>query len=74
MLKININTNIKHIKHPKTVEIRTSKFYYKFSLLINIKVKVAAIIVKSIIPNDNNQNNLLNFKGSFNDFIKLYYL
>lgn len=74
ILKINTNTNTKHIKHPIIVGTSTSILFFKLSLLIKIKVSIAATTAESIIPNDSNQNNLLNFKGSFNDFKRLYCL
>lgn len=74
ILKINTNTNTKHIKHPIIVGISNSILFFKLSLFIQIKVSVAATTAERIIPNDSNQNNLLNFKGSFKDFKRLYYL
>lgn len=67
-------TNNIHTKHPIIVIIKDSIYYLIDSTFNEIKTIVATIILAKITPEDINQNSLLNFSGSFKDFIKLYSL
>lgn len=67
-------TNIIQTKHPIIVIIKDSIYDLIDSIFNEIRIIVATIILANITPEDINQNNLLNFKGSFKDFIKLYSL
>lgn len=67
-------TNNIQTKHPTIVIIRDSIYYLIDPTFNEIKTIVATIILAKITPEDISQNNLLNFNGSFNDFIKLYSL
>lgn len=74
MLNIKIITNNMHTKHPIIVMIRDSIYYLIDPIFNEIKIIVAIIILAKMTPEDISQNNLLNFSGSFKDFIILYSL